>query len=192
MLALSNVTLIAIGSEKYREANQKAIDKSCEGITFGAVKNIVDDSCTTLDGYSRAMLFTLPKHVETDFALTVQQDGMVLRPHLWSDEFYSYDYIGAPWPPNMHFTNSGKEVRVGNGGFSFRSKRLLNAFNEYNLEYTDNGTGFFNEDGQICCYYRDFLEEKGFMFAPPEVAARFSTEITVPETVESFGGHKYL
>lgn len=192
MLKLPNVTLIAIGSEKYREANQRAIDISCQGIEFGAVKNIVDPSCTSLDGYSKAMLYTLTEYVDTPFAITVQQDGMILRPELWRYEFLDYDYIGAPWPPNMHFTTSGREVRVGNGGFSLRTKRLLDAFNEYNLEFTDNGTGFFNEDGQICNYYRDFLEEKGFTYAPPEVAAWFSTEITVPETVLSFGGHKYL
>ena len=32
--------------------------------------------------------------------------------------FFDYDYIGAPWPNN--FVN-----RVGNGGFSLRSKKFL-------------------------------------------------------------------
>ena len=36
------------------------------------------------------------------------------------------------------------------------------------------------------------FEDNGIKFASVEVAAQFGTELTVPETVKSFGGHKYL
>ena len=25
-------------------------------------------------------------------------DGHIVNPHLWTNEFLKYDYIGAPWP----------------------------------------------------------------------------------------------
>jgi len=39
---------------------------------------------------------------------------------------------------------------------------------------------------------RDLLEANGVKFAPVELAAQFSTELKVAETVVSFGGHKYI
>lgn len=192
MIELSSVTICTLGSEKYQDAHQRALEISTTAIKFGDAKNIIDSSLTTLNLYSRAILFELWKHINTKFALVCQGDGYILRPHLWTNEFLKYDYIGAPWPPKTHYTKEGVEVRVGNGGFSLRSKKLLRAFVDLNLPFTDNGTGYFNEDGQICVYHRKALEDYGIRFAPVELAARFSTELTVPETVESFGGHRYL
>ena len=193
MLNLPRVTCIALtGLDfKYQE-HLEAIKKSQEGIRFGAVKLIQDDSIKSLDEYSWHMLHKLTDYVETDFALTVQADGYVTNPLMWTDEFLEFDYLGAPWPPATHYTKTGKEVRVGNGGFTLRSKKLMDSFNDLGLEFTDNGTGYWHEDGNYCVYYRDLLESKGFKFAPPDLAARFSTELQVPETTESFGKHKYF
>ena len=139
------------------------------------------------------MLFDLLPHIETSHALTVQYDGYVINPELWDDAWLEYDYIGAPWPPDTHFTKSGKEVRVGNGGFTLRSHKLIRTFSVLFPPFTDNGTGFFNEDGNICVYHRDFLESFGIKFAPVDVAAKFSRELIVPETVQdTFGFHRYL
>lgn len=190
MLNLSNVTLIAVGST-HRENTFKALEKSREGIDFAVVKWI-DPYLPTSDAYSRYILYDLTKEVDTDYALIVQHDGYVTKQELWSNEFFNYDYIGAPWPPKTHYTKDGTEIRVGNGGFSFRSKKMLDAFNVLNLEFTDNGTGFFHEDGQICNYYRKTLEDYGIKYAPVEIAAQFSTELIVPESTLSFGGHKYF
>ncbi len=187
---LLQVTLACVSSVKIPESKE-AVKKSQEGIKYHGIIEIYDKNLKSSDEYSRFILYELCKYIKSDFCLLVQYDGYVTRPELWSDEFLQYDYIGAPWPPDTHFTNMGEEVRVGNGGFSFRSKKLLNAFNELGLKFTDNGTGFFHEDGQICNYYRDILESYGIKFAPVEVAARFSKELVVPETVESFGFHRY-
>jgi hypothetical protein len=44
-----------------------------------------------------------PVHVDTEFAILVHEDGFIVNPECWSDEFF-YDYIGAPWPiPNDDF-----------------------------------------------------------------------------------------
>lgn len=170
----------------------EAVSYSQKGIEFGDMVFLTNQNLKSSDEYSRFMLFELYKWVQTDFALVVQHDGYVIRPEKWSNSFLGYDYIGAPWPPNTHFTNKNNEVRVGNGGFSLRSKKLLSSFPKLGLQFTDNGTGFFHEDGQICNYHREVLENDGIKFAPVEVAAMFSKEHTVPETVQSFGFHKYL
>ncbi len=67
------------------------------------------------------MLRDLASHVETSHALCIQWDGYVLRGQAWDPAFLTYDYIGAPWP---HFSDGHN---VGNGGFSLRSRRLLEA-----------------------------------------------------------------
>lgn len=190
-MKLSNVTLACVSSVKIPESKE-AVRWSQKGIEFGDVVEIYDKNLKSSDEYSRFVLYELCKHIKTDYVLLVQYDGYVIRPEKWSNEFFKYDYIGAPWPPETHYTPLGEEIRVGNGGFSFRSKKLLNAFNELNLTFTDGGKGFFHEDGQICNYYRDILESYGIKYAPVEVAAQFSTELQVPESTESFGFHRYL
>jgi len=143
--------------------------------------------------YSKFLLFALARYIQTDYALIVHRNAHVLRPWKWSPEFLDYDYIGAPWPENTHFTQNGVPVRVGNGGFSLRSKKLLNALNELRLPLTDMGTGFHHEDGVLCVYYRHQLEEYGIKFAPVDVAARFSLEIRCAESdFEPFGFHDNL
>jgi hypothetical protein len=42
---------------------------------------------------------------DTEFAILVHEDGFIVNPECWSDEFLKYDYIGAPWPiPNDDFS----------------------------------------------------------------------------------------
>ena len=55
----------------------------------------------------------------------MQPDGFVTKEGAWSDENYKYDYIGAPWDLSFDFPGLNEDTQVGNGGFSFRSRRLL-------------------------------------------------------------------
>lgn len=206
-LQLPNVTLVAVSSIKIRET-VRALELSMAGIDFGAVLLIAHEQPTKLppgitfqpcpplrsiDEYSRFMIYELEKYIKTDFALTVQYDGYVVRPEEWRTSFLNFDFIGAPWPSGLHHTTEGQEIRVGNGGFSLRSRRLLNIFNELHLPFTDRGTGYFNEDGMICNYYRADLERAGIRFAPVRVAAAFSHEMDCAESVpNAFGFHRYL
>jgi hypothetical protein len=137
------------------------------------------------------MAYDLARYIESDFALVVQHDGYVTRSHAWDPAFLQYDYIGAPWKEGAHFTPEGTPVRIGNGGFSLRSKKLLNALNELHLPFTDHGTGYFNEDGIICVYYRAKLEAYGIKYAPVSVASKFSREARCPDSERRpFGFHK--
>jgi hypothetical protein len=89
--------------------------------------------------------------------------------------------------------NNGERVRVGNGGFSIRSSKLLNAPKKLGLELKQE-QGFFNEDGNLVCYNRKELLEYGIKYAPVGVAAKFSYENEVPENqrIETFGFHKHI
>jgi hypothetical protein len=161
-------------------------------ITFKKCRDdeLVSQDPKNTNDYSKFMLYNLHTYIASDFALVVHKGAHVLRPRRWTDEFLDYDYIGAPWPKDLHYTPEGDNVRVGNGGFSLRSSKLLNAFNELNLPFTDGGTGFFHEDGVICSYHRKALEDYGIKFAPVELAARFSLECDCEESdYHPFGFH---
>ena len=204
-IKLENVTLVAVSSVKI-EDTMRALEYSMEGIDFNEALlithekperlnlNIAFKQCnriSSLDAYSKFMLYDLPRYINTDYALVVQHDGYVVRPEKWDDAFLQYDYIGAPWPEGAHFTKNGTPVLVGNGGFSLRSKKMLDSFNNLNLPFSDGETGFFNEDGVICNYYRDVLEKHGIRFAPTEVAEKFSLEDkSFPRSKKPFGFHR--
>jgi hypothetical protein len=126
--------------------------------------------------YSRFMLRRLADHVRTSHALCIQWDGYVIRGEAWEPGFLDYDYIGAPWP---HFADAH---RVGNGGFSLRSRRLLQA-----CATLPNDSGDL-EDVLIARRCRPQLEAAGIRFAPEEVARRFSYERVEPTGAE-FGFH---
>lgn len=202
---LPNVTLVAVSSVKIKQTI-KALSLSSLGIDFYDVVMISHvkpkrmsskisfkqcEQLKSINDYSSFMLYELCKYIETDYVLVVQYDGYILRPNMWQDSFLNYDYIGAPWSKNLHFTKKGTNIRVGNGGFSLRSKKLLNSFNSLNLSFNDFGTGYFNEDGAICNYYRSELESFGVNIAPVEVASKFSCETICDDSCSiPFGFHK--
>lgn len=125
--------------------------------------------------YSRFMLHDLGDHIATSHALCVQWDGYVLDPAGWDPAFLDYDYIGAPWP---HFADG---MSVGNGGFSLRSRALIEACRA--LPVPDEP-----EDVAICRTHRTALEAQGLRFAPEQVARRFAFERTA-RTGREFGFH---
>lgn len=126
--------------------------------------------------YSQFMLRGLAEHISTSHALCIQWDGFVLDGSAWKAEFLEFDYIGAVWP---HFHD---RYNVGNGGFSLRSRRLLDACR--NLEFDPRD----GEDVIICRLQRPRLEEQGIRFSPEEIARQFSYERTKPSGRE-FGFH---
>ena len=120
--------------------------------------------------YSRFVMKDLLPHIETEHALLIQWDGYVVNPAAWSDDFLDHDYIGARW-------GFRKDAHcIGNGGFSLRSRRLLEALQDPAIDR------FEPEDEMICRHYRPMLESRyGMRFSPPEVADRFSFETTYPQ-----------
>ncbi len=143
-----------------------------EGIRFipiPTIRNIAD--------YNRIILRDLAQHLTTDFALIVQFDGFVLNAGAWTDSFFSYDYIGAPWP-------KGSDPEVGNGGFSLRSRSLIQACAELFQEKLADVA----EDVQVCSHMRSALEAKGLQFARRDIASKFSFELHHPGH-DTFGFH---
>lgn len=124
----------------------------------------------------------LPAAFETEFCLTVQHDGWILNPHLWDDVFLQYDYIGAPFSPREPY-------RVGNGGFTLRSRRLCQAVAE---RFSLRPPGF-GLDGFVSFVIRDQLREIGMRYAPLDVAGRFAWDNDYDDVVcgptTSFGFH---
>jgi hypothetical protein len=115
--------------------------------------------------YSEFLLRDFVDHLRTDHCLIVQWDGFVLDAKQWKPDFLSYDYIGAPWP---HF---GDEHDVGNGGFSLRSRKLLEACRDPRFQARHP------EDLAICRTNRSLLErEHGIRFADRSVAELFAFE----------------
>ena len=194
--AAAALELSMLGVE-YKEAvlvSHRPPENLSDKITFKQCKatELASTDPKNTDDYSRFMAYHLADYVDGDYALIVHHNARVLNPDKWSQDFLDYDYIGAPWPKHRHFTDDGGEVRVGNGGFSLRSRRLLGILNELGLPFTDHGTGFSHEDGIICVYYRKELQAAGIRFAPVETAAAFSHEFDVPESVKDpFGFHDY-
>lgn len=183
-------------TSKNIEGHYKALEYSSRGIKWGAVKLITSIPMNTLDEYSHAMIYNLKDFVDTDYCVTIQDDGFIINPEFWNDEWFKYDYIGAPWPlPSDDYsyrTPDGEIVRVGNGAVSFRSKKILNL--PYELEFAWRPYfGNCNEDGFLTCHNRRLLQHFGVKFAPLEVAKWFSREHEIEENQDvehPFGFHK--
>lgn len=158
--------------------------------------------------YNVFIIYSLGQLIETDFALIVQNDGFVLNGENWRNEFFDYDYIGAPLP--TYFTledgivsNHGSEeweaafgnlptnaIEPQNGGFSLRSKRLLELPRALGLPWTcmppspftktplelEYGILWHNEDIFLTVAMREILEQQGVRFAPTALANLFSVE----------------
>lgn len=202
---LDNVTLIGVAGT-LAEETLKAIEYSARKMEFAAVKlvtphGVKSDVCEVVkceplnyEQYNHFVVYRLHEHVDTDFALLVQNDGYVVNPDKWRSEFLDYDYVGAPWPLPMDDYSfrdpEGNLHRVGNGGFSLRSRKLMTLPSELLLEWKEY-YGNYHEDGFLCVHNRRPLEEAGCVFAPMEVAKHFSHETNMPETnnVVPFGFH---
>jgi len=205
MTVLENVTLVSVASVRV-ERVIKALEYSSSKIKFNSVKlltheiinhndiEIINVPKMNYEEYNKFIVFDLFKYINTSHALIIQDDGFVVNPEKWNNDFLKYDYIGAPWPlPNDSFSYRdlyGNIVRVGNGGFSLRSKKLLSLAKKLNLEWKSY-FDYFNEDGFITCHNRHFYENSGCVFAPVELASLFSHEIQTPETqnIIPFGFH---
>jgi hypothetical protein len=190
-LPLPDVTLCAASSVNI-EATLAAMMRCMDHASFGRALLFTDrrifdpppgleivliTPLASARAYSRFVLADLPQHITTSHCLIVQWDGFILRPDAWDPDFLSFDYIGATWPQ----FDDGQSV--GNGGFSLRSKRLMDACRE------DGLIEGHPEDVAICRTHRDRLvRQHGLRFADEATAARFAYERT-PTSGREFGFH---
>lgn len=206
-IRIKDVTLLAVSSVRTAETIE-ALQTSSRSILFGDVKLISHERpnnlpsginfgyCPKIENinqFNQYVFRNLTDHVSTSHCLMIQDHGYVINYHLWNDFWLDYDYIGAPWPivKNTYIADNGEIVRVGNGGFSLRSKKILDAPRKLNLELT-HVRGWYNEDGNLCCYHRSALLKHGIKYAPIEVAAKFSYEnpLDVNKDIIPFGFHR--
>ncbi len=191
-IKLPNVTLIAL-TGKNIEGHQKALDYSCLGIEFGAVK-LINSPSKSIDEWSQKIVYDLGDYVDTEFALLIHDDGFVVHPERWNPEWLQYDFIGSPFPmPRDTFSYRdihGNIQRVGNS-VSLRSKKLLDLPKKIGMEWKPFH-GFYNEDGYISVNMRHVFEEHGCVFAPFDVAIHFGRETPLPENknIQPFVFHK--
>lgn len=186
MIDLSNTTLICIGSTKTQETLQ-AIEICCGFATFKDIKYFTDQdtpyTCRiakikSIREYDNFVIKELPKYIESDFALTIHWDGFIVNSNAWTNEFFNYDYIGAPWPWWNHV--------CGNGGFTLKSKKFLDAQKEmFNESYVVNSP----DDVDLCINNRQTFIDKKCVYAPPNIAYQFSTEYGGYHNYNSFGFH---
>jgi len=137
-------------------------------IPFEDIKNIEFIKIPPLksnNDYGSIILDQLPEIINHDHVLIFQWDGFCLNPNNWKDEFLEYDYIGAP---------SGSWV--GNGGFSIRSKKLLQTLKNHRITIDKNNPFDQPEDLLICTHNKKLLERNGIKFAPVALASQFSFE----------------
>lgn len=184
------------------EIIKRIINRSCRDLDFESVKvltpHIDSDHLFGIEKvkvhpmdareYNRFMLQDLHKYVDTPHVLTFQTDGFILNPQLWDDDFLNYDYIGAPWA-------DPQPLRVGNGGFSLRSQKMLKRGSE--LEYED-GVGL-NINAEVSPEDHILLRHNARKMSDMKIpslgtAMRFSYENPIPECpyaspLTSFGFH---
>lgn len=185
---LSGVTLVCIDTVNpdlalramQRSQSECQFDRSIlftdKPIQVDGIETVQVSNINTIESYSQFVVQGLAPYICTSHLLLVQWDGFIIHPEAWCEEFLEYDYIGAPWPDHPEPYN------VGNGGFSLRSRKLLDALSQ--VAFSE----FHPEDEQICRTHRVRLEELGVRFAPSEVASRFSYEFSQPK-VSTFGFH---
>jgi hypothetical protein len=189
-LCLNNVTLVAADTAQPTLA-ARALDISISQCDFGdailftnvktrtGARAVKIPRLNSREDYSLFMLKELAQYITTPYTLVVQWDGYVIDASAWSNTFFEYDYIGAPWP----MYSDG--MCVGNGGFSLRSRRLMNAIAERDFQFPPGEP----EDRLICRIYRRELEQShGIRFAPVEIANRFSYEYC-RTSAPTFGFH---
>lgn len=191
MLNLANVTLLCVETRKPELAHW-AINHCLQHAYFSKVVLLTDlnrvvekvvgieyiqaPSIHTTKDYSDLLLTGIKQYVQGTHVLVIQWDSFIVHPELWIDDFLSYDYIGPVWP--HHPGNP-----VGNGGFSLRSIKLLQALAR--PEFIKRHP----EDYCICIDNKDFLQKEcGIRIAPASVAEQFAVERSLWHAAFGFHG----
>ena len=185
MLKLNSCTAVCIDTENHELADAAA-DK-CGACDFADLFILSDrmlrnktkeiHKLNSIRDYSRFVFKDLINYIDTDHVLIFQWDGFIIDPSSWSNRFLDYDYIGAPWPNGIF-----GGAQVGNGGFSLRSRRLLEITASSDLD-----PGEF-EDLTIS---NEISRLHPINIAPIGLARRFSYELE-PIEAPTFGFHGHF
>lgn len=182
-LQLDRVTLVTIAGSNL-EAHKRAFNICLHYADFASARfissidawdmpNFVKIPPMDIKGYNKFLAKNLDVCFDTEFVLVAEWDGHILNPDAWRDEFYDYDYIGAPWL----YMPEGKNI--GNSGFSLQSKRLTSIMaNDPTIKeiHDKRYDGYYPFDALVADYYRPYLESKGIKYPSKELAFKFSAE----------------
>jgi len=197
MIDLKNITIINANCVDSKTA-VKSLNFSCKHINFGNIilfsdnkpENITDnikyikiEKIDSIPKYNEFILRKMVDHVETDFCLVTQNDGFVINPNLWREEFLDYDYIGAPWS-KLGMIVWKRTNRIGNGGFSLRSRKLMKFIQGFkSIDYS-------SPEDVITSLV---IEKHKFKYPSVELACKFSLECPIEDypfnVHECFGFH---
>ena len=189
---VKDITIVAVDTYAH-DLTRLAIDRTlsilpCREVLVLSDRNIypdgrwIDINPINIVDYSEIMLKHLWPFIRTEYVLVVQYDGMAVNSEHWDDDFLNYDYIGAVWP----FPHHPPGYRVGNGGFSFRSQRLIEALKDKSILLHPHLP--VQEDLYIGVHYKEQLVEKSIKIADDSVAEKFSHEHS-PGFRPTFGFH---
>lgn len=153
-----------------------------EDITIENIRVIKIEKLNSVDQYNDFIL-RLGDYINSEFVILVQDDGFVLNPDQFCPAFLNYDFIGAPWPDEESWMDmqklkppaTSRVNRVGNGGFSLRSRKFL----ELSSKFTS--CEGFGEDTFLCRVKYDYMIGNGIRFAPIDLALKFSYENPIRE-----------
>lgn len=208
MLDLKNVTLVGIDGAGTNNNITKALSISKKNINFFDTLllspidtydkytdgiNIIHIDKMTYEEWNKFTIKELYKYIKTSHYLFADVDGFIINPHLWTDDFLKYDYIGAPWvyPDHIFTKHVDEKIKqqpkdsvnlVGNGGFTLRSVKIGK------LLENCSDTRYSPEDVYICQNNYDYLISNGIKFAPAELARIFSQD-PLTNTTNTFGFH---
>lgn len=171
-----DVSLIALKNCLSQCSFSESLFFTDQAIALPGIRTVPIPALRDGEAYSRALVQELPRHIQTSHALIVQWDGFVLNGQLWRADFLQQDYIGARW-----MLSDGPQV--GNGGFSLRSRRFLEASADPTIAVGHP------EDFSLCRTHRSYLEQAhGIRFASGDLADHFSIE-AAPVAHPTFGFH---
>lgn len=191
---LDDVTLVTIET-MYHGLARRAMEETLKRVPFKHAMVFSDQDFLPgakhvkiehgdMFSYCNLLLKGMLEHVETDYVIFQQWDAMVHDGSKWRDYFLLNDYIGAVWPWRPHGQN------VGNGGFSLRSRKLLQALQAPHIQLDPAGEHGVQEDNYIGIKHRAELEAQGIVFALPPVANQFSIELA-PEGYGAMAHHGF-
>ena len=211
MIKTSDITLIHIDGVN-PEKGYKCLKFSKLGVAYDKVKLLTyehpknflsDDKIEVIIipkfenyfAYNQFVISKMTNYIDTKFSLMVQPDGFVFNPNNFREEFYQYDYIGAVFDEGVRRMYSAGS-NVGNGGFTWRSKKFLDIIGQLSDDYEQHKNNGLNknEDFFLCKTNGDFLKMLGINFAPEEFAPYFSLETPYGDfndLSKSFGFHGY-
>ncbi len=196
-LNLSDITVFCVDDIRPNEASD-LLEQLSFKIDFFDVKlfssqhtnAVKTNPISNISEYNNFLINELHSHINSEFAMCVQLDGYPLNFEAWDNDFLLYDYIGAPWtwvPRQLRKDSCPIGKAVGNGGFSIRSKKIMQEALKYN--YCDEDP---DEDIFLCRKISDELKGDGVNFAPVELAHYFSVENDIYKGQFGFHGKKTI